>query len=85
MKSPSFSSAALPGFLHPLPFDPTALFHPVEQRIERGDVELQDAIRTVAELSGCDYNSARAQLEAADWNLREVLDKIGNVKPGDFT
>ena len=35
------------------------------------------AIRMVAELSGCDYNSARAQLEAADWNLREVLDKIG--------
>jgi len=35
------------------------------------------AIRMVAELSGCDYNSARAQLEAADWNLREILDKIG--------
>jgi len=34
------------------------------------------AIRLVAELSGSDYDSARRQLEANDWNLRGVVDKI---------
>ena len=34
------------------------------------------AIRLVAELSGSDYDSARQQLEANDWNLRAVVDKI---------
>src|SRR5438046_1422113 len=34
------------------------------------------AIRLVAQLSGSDYNSARQQLEANDWNLRAVVDKI---------
>src|SRR5262245_53426170 len=36
----------LPGLLHPLPLDPAALLQPVEQRIERGDVETQRALRT---------------------------------------
>jgi len=27
-------------------------------------------------LSGSDYDSARQQLEANDWNLRAVVDKI---------
>src|SRR5437762_2128835 len=34
------------------------------------------AIRLLAQLSGSDYNSARQQLEANDWNLRAVVDKI---------
>ncbi len=34
------------------------------------------AIRLVAQLSKSDYNSARQQLEANDWNLRAVVDKI---------
>ena len=39
--------------------------------------KLQDrATRVVAELAQCDYDSARQQLEAADWNLREVVGKI---------
>ncbi len=34
------------------------------------------AARLVAELSDGDYDSARQKLEAANWNLRAVLDKI---------
>ncbi|PYI85896.1 MAG: N-acetylmuramic acid 6-phosphate etherase [Verrucomicrobia bacterium] len=34
------------------------------------------ATRIVAELAQCDYDSARQQLEAADWNLRGVVGKI---------
>jgi N-acetylmuramic acid 6-phosphate etherase len=34
------------------------------------------AIRLVAQLSRSDYESARQQLEANDWNLRVVVDKI---------
>src|SRR6266550_5212157 len=34
------------------------------------------AVRVVAQLSGSDYDSARRQLEANDWNLRAVVDKI---------
>jgi N-acetylmuramic acid 6-phosphate etherase len=34
------------------------------------------ATRVVAELAQCDYDSARQQLEAADWNLRDVVDRI---------
>src|SRR5205807_1472100 len=30
------------------------------------------AVRVVADLAQCDYDSARRQLEAADWNLRAV-------------
>src|SRR5262245_64405964 len=36
----------LTGLLHPLPLDPAALFKPVEQRIERGDMETQRPART---------------------------------------
>src|SRR5215813_7438063 len=36
----------LPGLLHPLPLDPASLLKPVEQRIERGDVETQRPART---------------------------------------
>jgi N-acetylmuramic acid 6-phosphate (MurNAc-6-P) etherase len=34
------------------------------------------AVRVVAELMQCDYDSARRQLEAADWNLRAVVEKL---------
>jgi N-acetylmuramic acid 6-phosphate etherase len=34
------------------------------------------AVRVVAELAQCDYDSARRQLEAADWNLRDVVGKL---------
>jgi N-acetylmuramic acid 6-phosphate etherase len=34
------------------------------------------ATRVVAELAQCDYESARQQLETADWNLRAVVDKL---------
>jgi len=35
------------------------------------------ATRMVAELTECDYNSARAQLEESNWDLRAVLGKAG--------
>jgi N-acetylmuramic acid 6-phosphate etherase len=34
------------------------------------------AVRVVADLAQCDYESARRQLEAADWNLRGVVEKL---------
>src|SRR5712692_208553 len=34
------------------------------------------ATRLVAELAQCDYDSARQRLEASDWNLRAVIEKI---------
>ncbi len=34
------------------------------------------AVRVVADLAQCDYDSARQQLEAADWNLRAVVEKL---------
>ena len=34
------------------------------------------AVRVVAELAQCDYDSARQQLEAADWNLRALVEKL---------
>ncbi len=34
------------------------------------------AVRVVAELADCDYDSARRELEASGWNLRSVVDKI---------
>jgi N-acetylmuramic acid 6-phosphate etherase len=34
------------------------------------------AARVVADLAQCDYDSARRQLEAADWNLRAVVEKL---------
>jgi N-acetylmuramic acid 6-phosphate etherase len=33
------------------------------------------AVRVVAELVQCDYDSARRQLEAANWNLRAIVEK----------
>src|SRR5436309_1730207 len=34
------------------------------------------AVRVVADLAQCDYESARRRLEAADWNLRAVVEKL---------
>jgi N-acetylmuramic acid 6-phosphate etherase len=34
------------------------------------------AVRVVAELAQCDYESARSLLEANNWNLRAVVDKL---------
>jgi N-acetylmuramic acid 6-phosphate (MurNAc-6-P) etherase len=34
------------------------------------------AVRVVADLAQCDYDSARLQLQAADWNLRAVVEKL---------
>ena len=34
------------------------------------------AARVVADLAQCDYDSARRQLEAANWNLRAVVEKL---------
>jgi N-acetylmuramic acid 6-phosphate etherase len=34
------------------------------------------AVRIVADVARCDYESARRQLEAADWNLRGVVEKL---------
>jgi N-acetylmuramic acid 6-phosphate etherase len=34
------------------------------------------AVRVVADLAQCDYDSARRQLESADWNLRAVMEKL---------
>jgi N-acetylmuramic acid 6-phosphate etherase len=34
------------------------------------------AVRVVANLAQCDYDSAHRQLEAADWNLRAVVEKL---------
>jgi N-acetylmuramic acid 6-phosphate etherase len=34
------------------------------------------AVRVVVDLARCDYDAARRQLEAADWNLRAVVEKV---------
>jgi len=34
------------------------------------------AVRVVADLTHCDYDSARRKLEAADWSLRTVVEKL---------
>jgi N-acetylmuramic acid 6-phosphate etherase len=45
--------------------------------LHASSTKLRDrAVRMVAELAGSDYNSARDQLEAANWNLRTVVDKV---------
>ena len=45
--------------------------------LHASSTKLRDrAVRLVAELTGADYNSAREQLERANWNLRAVVDKI---------
>jgi len=41
------------------------------------NAKLRDrAVRVVADLAQCDYDSARRQLEAADWNLRAIVEKL---------
>jgi N-acetylmuramic acid 6-phosphate etherase len=47
--------------------------------LNTSSAKLRDrATRMVAELAQCDYNSARAQLEATRWDLRAVLENLGN-------
>jgi N-acetylmuramic acid 6-phosphate etherase len=38
------------------------------------------ATRLIAELAQCDYDAARAKLEASGWNLRAVADETGRVR-----
>ena len=46
--------------------------------LNTSSAKLRDrATRMVAELTESDYNSARAQLEASNWDLRAVLKKAG--------
>ncbi|HWY52151.1 MAG TPA: N-acetylmuramic acid 6-phosphate etherase [Chthoniobacterales bacterium] len=46
--------------------------------LNTSSTKLRDrATRMVAELTECDYNSARAQLEQSGWDLRAVLKKAG--------
>jgi len=45
--------------------------------LHASSAKLRDrAVRVIAELANCDYDSARDQLEANDWNLRAIVDKI---------
>jgi N-acetylmuramic acid 6-phosphate etherase len=46
--------------------------------LHTSSAKLRDrAVRLVADLANCDYNSARERLEAGGWNLRAVVDQIG--------
>jgi N-acetylmuramic acid 6-phosphate etherase len=46
--------------------------------LHASSTKLRDrATRMVAELAQCDYDSARAQLEANGWDLRGVVDNLG--------
>ena len=46
--------------------------------LNTSSAKLRDrATRMVAEIAQCDYNSARAQLEESDWDLRAALKKAG--------
>ncbi|HET9857918.1 MAG TPA: N-acetylmuramic acid 6-phosphate etherase [Chthoniobacterales bacterium] len=46
--------------------------------LNTSSTKLRDrATRMLAEIAQCDYNSARAQLEESDWDLRAVLKKAG--------
>jgi len=46
--------------------------------LHASSTKLRDrATRLVAQLAQCDYNSARAKLEATNWNLRAVLGSTG--------
>jgi N-acetylmuramic acid 6-phosphate (MurNAc-6-P) etherase len=50
--------------------------------LHTSSTKLRDrAVRVTAELANCDYESARQQLEASGWNLREVVDKIEKQPP----
>jgi N-acetylmuramic acid 6-phosphate etherase len=45
--------------------------------LQTTSAKLRDrAVRVVANLAQCDYDSARRQLEAADWNLRSIVEKL---------
>src|ERR1035438_7774003 len=44
------SASPLTGLFHPAARDEAALFQPVEQRIKRGDIELEHAIRSLFDL-----------------------------------
>jgi N-acetylmuramic acid 6-phosphate etherase len=47
--------------------------------LHASSTKLRDrAVRVVAGLANCDYDSARNMLEASEWNLRAVVDKIEN-------
>jgi N-acetylmuramic acid 6-phosphate etherase len=46
--------------------------------LHTSSAKLRDrAVRLVADLANCDYNSARERLEAGGWNLRTVVNQIG--------
>jgi N-acetylmuramic acid 6-phosphate etherase len=46
--------------------------------LHTSSAKLRDrAVRLVADLANCDYNSARERLEEGGWNLRVVLNQIG--------
>jgi N-acetylmuramic acid 6-phosphate etherase len=50
--------------------------------LHTSSTKLRDrAVRVTVELANCDYESARQQLEASGWNLREVVDKIEKQPP----
>ena len=45
--------------------------------LHTNSAKLRDrAVRVVVDLAKCDYESARRKLEAADWNLRTVVEKL---------
>jgi N-acetylmuramic acid 6-phosphate etherase len=45
--------------------------------LHTSSAKLRDrAVRVVVDLANCDYLAARRQLEAADWNLRAVVEKL---------
>jgi len=45
--------------------------------LRTSSTKLRDrAVRVVAQLTNCDYDSARKMLEANDWNLRSTVDKL---------
>src|SRR5438034_2019126 len=45
--------------------------------LHTNSAKLRDrAVRVVVDLAQCDYDAARRQLEAADWNLRAVVEKL---------
>lgn len=45
--------------------------------LHTSSAKLRDrAVRVFADLAQCDYDSARRRLEAADWNLRSVVEKL---------
>src|SRR5260370_20187073 len=49
--------------------------------LHASSTKLRDrAVRVVAELANCDCRSARERLEASDWNLRAVIEKIDPLR-----